>query len=379
MLSIEVLILVVLIVWYDRIYTRQISLLNIDAVCLRVQALVIIPSELMYANAGTHWLKGRFNYEEFKDCRMSCVGFFMGCLPCFCCYTPAILLSSLPSLCNVGQKSAYKHPSVRMGLSLIEWIFLIIWAISIPERSKFLFSSNYGLAVFIVSGICYFIHTQYRYLFPDFSLPHNVSIRSIYGYAFNGELSELQRSKVSKKFERMTMEWDDDNPANSKLPNGIPKDSTFANAFYGDLEALKVHKWRDTEFKMGVPWIDTKRMTYTTLAYSNKQYHVVKWIEENAKDGVAWQGKICNDMTAEIARTYITADFWDSAPSGEFWVMYPCCTPAMYALSMGQYHVVEYLEREKGAKLHRLIFNAQNKYKTMNEEFARQFFREGHF
>ena len=47
----------------------------------------------------------------------------------------------------------------------------------------------------------------------------------------------------------------------------------------------------------------------------------------------------------------------------------------MYALSMGHYHVVGYLEKEKGAKLHRLIFNEQ----VMNEEFAREYIGTEYF
>ena len=51
----------------------------------------------------------------------------------------------------------------------------------------------------------------------------------------------------------------------------------------------------------------------------------------------------------------------------------------MYALAMGNYHVAEYLEKEKGAKLHRLIFNQQKKFKSMNIEFARDYFDKSWF
>ena len=368
MLGIEVLMLSILIIGFDVLSSNQ--SLNIDDICLRVQAIVIVPSEFVYAEEADSVFRGKFNANEFKKRDERCIGFFLGCLPCCCCNTFAILLSSL---CYQRVQHPYGHPSVRIGLSMVEWIFVIIWGLSIPERGKFLFLFDYGLAVFIVSGICYFIHTQYIYFFPDFSLPGKVSIRSIYGYAFNGELEELQRVKTPKKFEVLDIEWDDDNPANSKLPDGIERDSVWGYAFYGDLEGLKEKQGRNTYF-------DTKHRSYRklkitpmVLAYSNQQHHIVEYIQETARDGR--RGNVFNDLNMKIARSYLKGDFWDIAAS--FWS--PSHTPAMYALSMGHYHVVEYLEQEKGAKLHRDIFNAQKKFTAMNIEFGRTYIGQGYF
>ena len=160
------------------------------------------------------------------------------------------LLSS-SSLCTFRDAETYKHPGIRIGVSMMEWIFLIIWAISIPARSRFLFSFDYGLSVFIASGICYFIHTQYVYFFPNFSLPGKVSTRSIYGYAFNGELKELQRLKVPEKLKQVNMEWDDDNPENSKLPDGSDRESAHGYAFYGELDQFKNKTFGWKYFDMG--------------------------------------------------------------------------------------------------------------------------------
>ena len=195
MLGIEVVMLAVLILGYEGITN-----LSVDDICLRMQAIVIIPSEFVYERQlhSSNNVKDapKRCMDDFKRCSGEyCSGFFIGCLPCCCCFTPAICLSSL--FC-FRKKESYRHPSIRIGLSFMEWIFVIIWAIAIPERSKFLFSFNYGLVIFIVSGICYFIHTQYLYFFPDFSLPGKVSIRSIHGYSFNGELEELQRVRTPK-------------------------------------------------------------------------------------------------------------------------------------------------------------------------------------
>ena len=375
MLAVEVIVLAILIVFYEKIeYNND---LNIDDICLRVQAIVIVPSEFMYADEADNWFEGRFNRNDFANRDKNCQGFFLGFLPCCCCYTPAALLSSL---CTLREDDTYKHPGVRIGLSMMEWIFLIIWALSIPERSKFLFSFNYGLAVFIVSGICYFIHTQYMYFFPDFSLPGKVSIRSIFGYAFNGELEEIQRLKRPKKFERISMEWDDDNPSKSKLPKEMQRDSLFGYAFYGELEKFKAAHGDSKRFNSRAREYDFINITPILLAMSNNQDHIVKYIEENAEERGTYKydGKGVKELNLEIARAYLTIDFWDVGNSGRGY----CATwdtPAMYALSMGRYHVVEYLEKEKGAKLHKLIFNEQDKFKSMDIEFARRYIGKHHF
>ena len=226
------------------------------------------------------YFEGRFEWDEFKNCDKECTGFFLGCMPCFCCYTSATLLSIL---CWLRKESRpCRHPGIRIGLSMIEWIFLIIWALVFPDRFKFLFSFQYGLSVFILGVICYLIHSQYLYFFPDFSLPHRTSIRSMYGYAFNGELEEIQRLKVPNKFQSANAEWDDDNPENSKLPAGIKRNSIFGHAFYGDLDACKKNQ-RSQSHVMATPHKKySKKMRYMTpimLAISNKQDHVVNWVD----------------------------------------------------------------------------------------------------
>ena len=360
MLAVEVFMLATSVIGYEKLGMGQDF--NIDDICLRVQAIVIIPSEIMYAVTTSDLFHPNFN----SNCVDSMIVFCFGFSPCGCCYTPSILLSLLSSLCPGKRDRPYAHPSIRIGLSMVEWIFVIIWAIVLPERGKFLFSVNYGLAAFIVSGICYFIHSQYLYFFPNFSLPDGVSIRSIFGYAFNGELEEIQRLKQPKQFDDgSSFEWDDDDPANSKLPKWISENSLHAHAFYGRLSKVQ---W----YGKNLDTIHGKynAMTPIVLAMSNKQYEIVDHIMSR-NDG--WRtGKPYDNLDVELAREFIKADYWDRSSS-------LCYTPAMYALSMGQYHVVEYLEQEKGAKLHRLIFNKQTKFKSMNEQFARDLFGKEYF
>ena len=110
MLAVEVLMLAVLVIGYEMYGDKQ--RLNIDDICLRVQAIIIIPSELMYAQPVSYIYK--FEGEHLYK-NLCCYG--TGCLPCCCCYTPAILLTSL---CNPSQNGPYTHPSARIGISTIE-------------------------------------------------------------------------------------------------------------------------------------------------------------------------------------------------------------------------------------------------------------------
>ena len=54
-------------------------------------------------------------------------------------------------------------------------------------------------------------------------------------------------------------------------------------------------------------------------------------------------------------------------------------TCLMLALSNEQYHVVEWLEKEKGAAMHRAKFNQQKKFQSMGMEFARDEFYSKYF
>eukprot|EP01084_Bolivina_argentea_P132877 234485_1 len=183
----EVLIIIILYLKYVKK-----KKFTIDELCLLLQTIIVLPSELVYAEKASYHptFAAKFNRNDFKACtrRFWCT---MSCGICFC-YTPSVLISTL---CHFGRQH-YIHCNLRIAISMMEWVFIILCAIFMDNRFFFLFSVNHGLYVFIVSIICYIIYTQYLYLFPDFSLPFNVSGRSRFGYAFNGELDELQRIKI---------------------------------------------------------------------------------------------------------------------------------------------------------------------------------------
>ena len=66
----------------------------------------------------------------------------------------------------------YDIPIRRIGVSFMELIFIMIYGIhgANGENKKFLLSADHGLQIFVVTWIFFLIYSQYRALFPDFSL-----------------------------------------------------------------------------------------------------------------------------------------------------------------------------------------------------------------
>ena len=96
---------------------------------------------------------------------------------CFCCYQPTVLVSTR----CFNKAEWYIHTTIRIGISMQEWVVIILWAMM---DQKGLFSFDHGFSVFITGIACFLIYTQYLYFFPNFSLPHSIAPRSKYGYAF---------------------------------------------------------------------------------------------------------------------------------------------------------------------------------------------------
>ena len=94
----------------------------------------------------------------------------------------------------------YYIPNVRIGISMVEFIFLFIYGIygGNDENKQFLLSSDHGFYILIPTCVFYLIYTQYIILFPNFSLPLGVNARSKWGCAYSNELSELKKMKVIK-------------------------------------------------------------------------------------------------------------------------------------------------------------------------------------
>eukprot|EP01083_Nonionella_stella_P004482 12983_1 len=193
LLAAEVLLILVLS-FDERTSSIGVEDITPDEMFLRIQMLVILPSELVFAADGTKSSMG------ITNCGRSAVGTYHGCayrIPstlytCFCCFWPAVVMTRL---CSCGDGSHYIHPDFRIGISIMEFIVLILFGLVFEDKHTFLFTPEHGLTAFIVGGVAFLIYTQYLRLFPNFSLPYGVGIRSRYGYALTGELDELQRIK----------------------------------------------------------------------------------------------------------------------------------------------------------------------------------------
>merc|ERR1712129_604486 len=76
---------------------------------------------------------------------------------------------------------------------------------------------GHGLYVFVIGLVCYAVYTQYLYFFPNFSLPGDVPARSKWGYAFYGELAELERLKWKTARRRTKDKTKKDKPFESEV------------------------------------------------------------------------------------------------------------------------------------------------------------------
>eukprot|EP01083_Nonionella_stella_P083066 229501_1 len=173
-----------------------------DTVLLAISSIIVIPSEDVYGIAGAPWhafCGSAFLDPDDRDAAECVVVLFANIC---CCLGPASFLAAISFLC----KDDHDHyislpPAIRIGTSLYEIILLVIWAFVVDDGSRkhFLLDEEHGLVVFVVTCVCFLIFSQYRVLFPDFSLILDVSVRSKWGYAYSNELTELQKINVPLK------------------------------------------------------------------------------------------------------------------------------------------------------------------------------------
>ena len=370
LIVVEFIYLVFIVCIFDFLDGEGLS--SIDDYFLRVQMLIIMPSELVYAisdDASQCWQAG-CTMLWWCGSNFCCAIAYCVCGACCCCIGPATLLSST---CLANQ--FYMHMSARIGLSMTEWIIIIIWPILIEDsRFEFLYSFGYGLHVFILSIVCFIIYSQYLHLFPHFELPFGIPIKSMYGYAFTGELEELQRLKPNG----YTINWDDDDPQKSILPDITlegnfmgTRDKAWAkkvlkSAFYGDLEELQKirnnysrassYDLSHMDFSLDPDgYVDPRPTEYlwatpAILAISNKQYHVAQWLgngKANRHQTLFTQQKTSRNENIGnyclLAREHLNVSSRWSLPYQNS--NHGTCL--MLALSNEKYHVVEWLLKEK--------------------------------
>merc|ERR1712013_155711 len=87
-----------------------------------------------------------------------------------------------------------------MCVSFLEFVLVIVYGIVAEsgDRRDFLLGQNSGLSVFITAIVCFIICSQWLALIPPFGLPFDIGCRSSWGYAYAGELAELEKIKFPR-------------------------------------------------------------------------------------------------------------------------------------------------------------------------------------
>eukprot|EP01083_Nonionella_stella_P290743 989284_1 len=176
----------------------EMLLFDADTILLAINALIVVSSEEMYGIGDVEW-----GWMFGTGASVCSYYVFLIVINIFCCMGISSFVASLSNLCSDDFKISFP-PIIRIGTSLNEIIFIIIWAFVYEEedgstRTRFLTDPDHGFVIFVVTCVCLIIFSQYRVLFPNFSLPMNVNVRSKWGYAYSGELNELQKVKVPLK------------------------------------------------------------------------------------------------------------------------------------------------------------------------------------
>jgi len=201
MLGVELLFIIALTLFE---YNRDLEAMAFDDIFLRLQCMVILPPEMIFAEKMSGNGIANLGYEDsWKTCwseykRDGCLSFiFMSsvgcCMTLCCCYIPAALLTTC--CCTYAIEDHYIHPRIRIGVSMLEWILIILFGIFLDDHG-FVFFHVYGFSIFIVGIILFLVSSEYLYFMPRFGMPFDVRIRSKWGYAFNGEL-EIETNEES--------------------------------------------------------------------------------------------------------------------------------------------------------------------------------------
>ena len=275
------------------------------------------------------------------------------CAFCGCAITP-------PYTCCWKEKF-YFFSSIRIGISLMEWIILIIVGILveydvIKDTTKYLFVPQHCLNFFIVFLIFYFVYTFFPYLMPDLRLPAEISIRSMCGYAFLGEITELERlnkSNILRENDNINYNsnidvWD--TPANDIEFLG----NHFYKEFTNVLSALGYHSF--VLLQIAIRLDDTEiDLLYQTI---RRVYPKFKIEKDTLVDSLtAYRNSV--EKNEKGMRTYRCNNK----------------LPAIFALANKQYETLKWLE-SNGAKQHIWLFKNRDEkhrtnYQTMGFEWAR--------
>jgi len=362
LLGVELLIVVVLTFIESNANSFGVERITFDECLLRFQALVILPSEMVYAASagegnGSHQALtdcGRQSHrtrkkdktrEEKWDIREGFTGFACGICPTLCCfYFPAIMLSTL---CRV-RNDHFVHPTLRIGVSMSEWTIIIFFHVyDVYNEENFLLHDERGLFLFIIGLVCFLIYSQYLSLLPKFILPLNASIRSKFGYAFNGELEELKRLNLSAfgSKKRYVMSVYYDQLRANKLGESIVKKKLKVSALCDDvvdflMRELKVSA-QASRFYHNKPRIYVPRFD---LRITDKQTEIS---DGELREKV--QQKVGDEWVVILSP--VDEEIGDKDGDGGLEA-----TMTMFAFANEHYDIVEWLEQEHNARRHQALF-----------------------
>ena len=243
-----------------------------DTLLLSINSLIVLPSEEVYVASGDwhEWFTGIRDLWEDGCSFGCCLGtVFFTTVNLVCCCGLAAFLTSFVSIITECRCDIKDHivATSRISVSFIELIFMILYGIfgEADGTNKFLFSPDHCLYIFIATCVCFAVYSQYLILFPDFSLPLKVNVRSKWGYAYSNELTELKKIKVRTR----------------KTPKEFKSDR------YG--EEPKLYEIKNAQQFWDEPYKyhgeEERPVTAAVYALARGNHDIISWLEEQgAKD-----------------------------------------------------------------------------------------------
>ena len=283
---------------------------------------------------------------------------FVDFLYCFFCIYCGCLVT--PPYNGCCRYKFYPAASMRIGISLVEWIVLIVIGIfidngTIANKTSYLFEMDHCLLFLIGSLSFYVIYTYFPYLMPDLRLPTDIAIRSMWGYSFLGEITELDRlndllEKQYKKNPILSSNFECvwDTPAKDKV---FLRQCGLNRELVNVLSSLGFHSVKLLEMTLKDDEIDPL-------------YHQIQHWYPNLEISRSKFQRCLENFQSKV----------NSNPSDKNNCNHKL--PAIFALANKQYETLKWLE-SKGAKQHIWLFKNRNTYdkqiyQTMGFEWARK-------
>ena len=280
-------------------------------------------------------------------------GLFYGCVFCGLCGKCIVP----PYCCG---RSRFYYPLSRIGTSLVEWIIIVMFGYFIDRKdNNYLFDFDHGLGFFITSFACFIIYTFHQKLMPNIRLPNNVPVRSKFGYAFLGQITELERIKIPQKFEESLetqgVFWDE----NRSLTN-------FEEFVYCFSRKTPVDDR-----------LNEKETNWLALCLDQFGWSICRLVNNVNSDQVMddlWKKYNSVQIPTQargVRFSKLTKSQWDTQmkciSEKPYRFITSMAPAALYALSNEQYRVVQWLE-QRGAVKHKIMIDKEIELNGRNEK-----------